>query len=321
MQTRSAAVVLGLLALVVPVRVRAADDTVSVTPHWKKGEKFQYEKIKTREMADGDRVIQNMTARSVLEVEVVSTGADATVLAWTAGEARFDDPEQAANPLVQRLGNMLKNARALLELDEDWRITGVKNWKALQQTSFKGRDALVEEVRDSGAEKELVDQIAAQVTSMIDTKEKVEDLVGGGEAQLFLLPLGLSLPESEPLVMDGALPNVLGGQPIPARAKFEIKSYDRTSGRATIVYTQTVDPKDAQRIMEETAKDIAEKTGRPGPDPKEFAGMVFEDRAEYVVDIPSGWVQEFTHHRTMKSGARRQQDTVTIRRTNADATP
>jgi hypothetical protein len=253
-----------------------------------------------------------MVARSDLVVEVVSSGPNGSVLAWTAGEARFDDPEQDANPLVQRMGNLFKNARAILELDAKGHMTGVRNWKDLQKTSFKARDELVAEIRKQGAEKELADNIGAQVTSMIDSREKVEDLVGRGEAQLFLLPLGVTVSEAKALELDGSLPNVLGGEPLPARARFELKSLK--DGRATILYTQTVKSAVLQKIMEQSAKDYAERTGRPGPTKEQLAGMILEDRAEYVVDVDSGWVETMTHQRTVKAGPNTQEDVVTIRR-------
>lgn len=309
--------VLGLVVLLASAPASAADDALAVLPHWKAGEKLHYEKIKTREQTADGRPVQTMVARSALEVEVISTGDDGSVLAWTAGEARFDDPAQAANPLVQRLGNLLKNARAVLELDRHARITGVRNWKELQEKSFAMRDALVAEVRAEGADQALVDQIGAQVTAMIDTRPKIEDLVGRGEAQLFLLPLGVALSASQPLEIDGALPNMLGGEPIPARVRFELKAFDRASRHATIAYTQTVKPEEFRRIMERSAREMAARTGRPGPDPQQLAGMMLEDRAEYVVDVGSGWVQRFTHDRTVQAGAGRQRDTVTIRRVPA----
>jgi hypothetical protein len=307
-----AATAIGLL--VVAGHAVADDEMLELQPHWKKGEKRQYEKVKARETSGGPGGSQSMVARSDLEVAVVSTGPKGSVLAWTAGEARFDDPEQNANPLVQRLGNLLKNARALLELDDKGKLTGVRNWKELQQASFKMRDALVDEVRAQGADQQLADTIGAQVTSMIDSREKVEDLVGRGEAQLFLLPLGVTVSESKALELDGSLPNVLGGEPIPARARFELKSLDRAAGRATIVYTQTVKPDVLQAVMERSAKEFAERTGRPGPSSEQLSGMVLEDRAEYVVDVESGWVESFTHQRVVKAGPTKQQDTVTIRR-------
>lgn len=300
------------LAGMATARLAGADEMLELRPHWKAGEKRQYEKIKTREKSDGAAPGQKMVARSDLQIDVVSTGRDGSVIAWTAGEARFDDPEQNANPLVQLLGNLLKNARALLELDAKGKLTGVRNWKDLQQTSFKARDALVKEIRDQGADEELVGMIGTQVSSMIDSREKVEDLVGRGEAQLFLLPLGVTVSESKALEVDGSLPNVLGGDPLPARARFELK--DRANGKATIVYTQTVEPEVLKRIMEQSAEDFAKRTGRPGPSSEQLAGMVLEDRAEYVVDVESGWVERFTHQRTVKAGSSTQQDTVTVRR-------
>lgn len=308
--------VVGALALLLAGTARLAvaeDELLELRPHWKKGETRQYEKIKTREASGGPVGSQKMVARSDLEIAVVSTDAKGSVIAWTAGEARFDDPEQNANPLVQRLGNLLKNARALLELDAKGKLTGVRNWKDLQKASFGMRDALVDEVRKQSGDDKLADTIGEQVTSMIDSREKVEDLVGRGEAQLFLLPFGVSVSESKALELDGSLPNVLGGEPIPARARFELKAMDRETGKATIVYTQTVKPDVLQAVMERSAKDFAERTGRPAPSAEQLAGMVLEDRAEYVVDVASGWVDTFTHQRTVKAGPTTQQDTVSIR--------
>ena len=59
-----AAAAIGLL--VVAGRAVADDELLELRPHWKKGEKRQYEKVKARETSGGPGGSQSMTARSDL---------------------------------------------------------------------------------------------------------------------------------------------------------------------------------------------------------------------------------------------------------------
>src|SRR5207247_977646 len=112
---------------------------------WKKGEKLRFEMVKSRQKVEGAKVTLKVTTRTDLEIEVLSASKDAFLVAWTFGETTFDDPSQAKKPLVQKMTNLLKGYRIVLELDSQAAIKGVQNWRELKEASTKMLDTLTDE--------------------------------------------------------------------------------------------------------------------------------------------------------------------------------
>jgi hypothetical protein len=302
-----------LYLLTVPGLADGAEDSLEVLPRWTKGEKARYEIIKTRRTAQGKSITRKTTTRTALEIEVLSANDDGYVLAWTLGATRFDDPKQAKDPLIRRMGNLLKHKRIILELDSQAAIIGVQNWRELKESSAKMLDVLTEELNAAELDQGTIAKMRSQVASMFATKQQVEQLCTR-EAQMFFMPLGIELAPSEPFEYEDRLPNAFGGEPFPSRAQFALKAVDRATGRANITWTQTIPPDDARRIMEETLRNLARRLGKPVPDEEQLKNLVIADTAEFVLEVSTGWIYSLTHERSTKTEGTSQEDVVTITR-------
>ena len=296
----------------------AAEDSVDLPLRWEVGQRLQYEIVKTnRKTRDGKGTFK-ATTRTDLEIEVLRADADGYLIAWTQGETRFDDPQPAADPMLQRMTNLVRGLRVLLEIDSGANVVGVRNWEELKETVGKILATVSDELKISGIDSATLSKITAQLASMYATREQIETMCTR-EARMFFLVLGGSFSASEPTEYQDRLPNPLGGEPFPSRAAFVLKGVDRQSQRATIAWTQTLDPEHARRIMGKSLKDLAARVGGPVPQGDVLESMTVEDTAEFVVDLSSGWLDRLSHKRLVRTGAAMQEDVLTIVRKPADS--
>lgn len=290
-----------------------AEDSVDLPLRWKTGDKLRYEIVKTRKRSRDDRIALDVTTRTDLDVEVLRADKDGYLIAWTQGETRFDDPRQAANPMVRQMTNLVKGLQTVLEVDSGAVIVGVQNWKELKATVAKTLVTVTEELKNAGLDAEMIGKVKAQVASMFATREQIEAMCTR-EAQMFFLVLGGSYSASEPTEYEDRLPNPFGGEPFPSRAAFALKQVDRESQRAVITWTQTLDPDATRRIIEKSLKDLAARVGGPAPQGEPIKSLAIDDAAESAVDLETGWLDRLTHKRTVKTEGGMQEDTLTITR-------
>jgi len=296
----------------------AAEDSVDLPLRWQVGQRLQYEIVKSgRKTRDGEATLK-ATTRTDLEIEVLRADADGYLIAWTQGETRFDDPQPAADPMLQRMTNLVRGLRVLLQIDSEANVVGVRNWKELKETIGKILSTVTDELKISGMDATMLSKITAQLASMYATREQIE-MMCTREPRMFFLVLGGSFSASEPTEYQDRLPNPFGGEPFPSRAAFVLKGVDRQSQRATIAWTQTLDPEHARRIMEKSLKDLAARVGGPVPQGDVLESMMVEDTAEFVVDLSSGWLDRLSHKRLVRTGTATQEDVLTIARKPADS--
>ena len=96
MPKRLGTVLLAAVALALGAAPPCAAADVSLLPAWKKGERVEYELVKTRRKERGGVVQSDETTRTPVTVEVLEAGRSGFLLAWTPGETRFDNPALAA---------------------------------------------------------------------------------------------------------------------------------------------------------------------------------------------------------------------------------
>jgi hypothetical protein len=62
-----------------------------------------------------------------VDVRVLSTGADASVIEWVPGPTVFANPQMAANPVVNFASQALRDIRFQLNLNADGELKGLAN--------------------------------------------------------------------------------------------------------------------------------------------------------------------------------------------------
>lgn len=310
----AAAAILTAFALgFVPTFATAADDSIEVVPRWKVGDKLNYTFTKSRQKTNNGVVGPKSGARTPIEIEVAEATADGFVVRWTIGEATFDDPKQAENPIVRRMGNLVAGFTLVLELDQEATVTGMRNWDELKALSGKILDTLTTELQTAGLDQATITALQTQVSTMFSTKEQIEQFCVR-ETRLFFLPIGRRYTPGQPEEYEEHLPNPLGGEPFPSIGRFAFKSVDQEPQRVTVTWTQSVVPEEAARIMDKTVRDLAARMGKAVPNADALKSMTIKDDAEFVVDLRTGWPEQIAHKRSVQSGTSAQEDAITFER-------
>jgi hypothetical protein len=307
-----------------PAQDPPPDDGIAIVPRWKAGETRTYEMVKSRKTNQG-KTKREGSCHSLIEVSVIEAGAKGYLIGWTIQETRLDDPEADRNPMFRQIADLVKGWKALIEVDEEASITGVRNWQELQARGKQLVDLMSGNLKTLGLEPAMMEKVRTQVESMFAGKDQVEQFFIR-EPQVFFLPIGRTYPGAGALDYDADLLNPLGGEPLPSRGKLTLASIDRKTNRARVRWSQTVDSDAARRVMLETIRNLSEKVGKPVPDPEKIKSMAksaaVEDRGEFTIDTESGWVEELTHTRTTTVGqATTREEIVTIKHVVATPSP
>lgn len=299
---------------------RAEEKTVEVLPRWRKSERVFYEVATSRKRVQGGKVATGASARTDVEIAVLEAGENGFVVEWTAGATRYDDPGKSADPIAKFAADLLAGARIVLELDREASVRDVRNWKELKAGSVAAWDAMTERMKAEGRDAAMVDKIRAQAATLFSTKPQVVSHCTR-QPQLFFLALGVEFVDGAPVEYEDKLPNPFGGEAFPSKAKFELTAVDRNEGVARVLWTQTIPPAEAARIMGKTIDELARRLGKPPPDAEALKSFTIEDRAEYALDLSTGWPRSVSYRRTTRTGDESQEDGIRFeRRAPAPAT-
>jgi hypothetical protein len=286
----------------------AAGEDVTLALREKKGQRVQYQVVRTKALALAGKPEQKTVARSVVTIEVLERTGDTYVIAWTLSNIQFDDAKQA-DLLTQKLFSLDKGFRIVMELKEGGDITGLRNWQDLQEHCKKVLDLMVDELKQAKADENIAPQLKMQVQSRYSTKERLEGF-GTRDARVLFFPLGLKFKGSRPIEYDQTIPNPYIGEDFPAKAKIALKSMDKKRNVAEISWSVATEPEATRRIWLDTLSRLAKKTGQPPPKPDSAKSFHVEDKVEYEVDITSGWPLKMNHKRTTHLDGGVQEDSL-----------
>lgn len=294
------------------VAAAAANPTVEIRPHWKMGEAIRYQMTKTHVREFDGKVLRKFQTTTPVEVEVVEVDEDGIVLRWRQGSTTFDDPKQDDDPVARTVYLMLKALDIDLQLDTDGVLIGLRNWKELRGSGHKVQDAVLNQMAKSGVAKSTLDAVRKETDKLFATQESLEAAFLPTPA-LLVFPLGTSYELGQTLRYETTIPNIFGGEPsFPALGEYQLKALDADTDLATIIFKQTLHPKDAPRVVEEWLAAEAKKTGKPAP--KDLPDIQIEDVLEYDIDCKTGWVKTVTHTRTGKMEKLTHTETITLTR-------
>ncbi|MEN6577740.1 MAG: hypothetical protein ABFD90_15460 [Phycisphaerales bacterium] len=284
--------------------------TITLMPHWQKGETRRYTMVKECRKTQGATVV-NGRATTPIRIEVLDTHEGGYLIGWTAGQTRVDDPNQAADLLTKVVTDLADDVTVVLHLDSRTKLQGVRNWRQLQAMARETVDATVEQAKKAGTDDVTAGKTRRQLLSMFATKQQVEMLFTRS-SQVFFMPLGLEHSVGRPREYEDRLPNPFGGEPFPTRASFTVDRIDPSSDTAVITWRQEIDPVAGACVLEETMKDMAARMGKPIPAGKILDFVNVRDEASFTLHLSSGWPRHLSHTRTTIIAGASQVDSLTF---------
>jgi hypothetical protein len=301
-----------LVALAALAPARAQDKALDLKPTWKKGDTARYEMTKTQTRENDGKIVRKVATRTPVELEVLNADADGSGVRWAQGTTTFEDPKYDDDPGLRALNAILKSMDIDLELDATGTFTGLRNWKELRGTGHKIQETVLAQMQKTGTSKATIDYLRKETDKLFASKEAIEASFSR-QAALLVLPYGTKFEVGKVVEYEASLPNVLGGdEPFPAKGTFVLKALDSDAKTATIVYKQTPDPKELNRVLRKWLEELATKTGKPAP--KDLPDLDLTDTIEYEFDLATGWVKTVTHTLVAKQPGTTQIDVVTLTR-------
>ncbi len=287
--------------------------SIEIIPHWMKGDSFTLTIARAREKSVGGQSIVSGKTRTHFTIEVLRADDTGYSVGWTAGDTTFET-SLPSETFLRQIVDLMKGKQIVLQVDARGTITGVQNWKELRSETLKALDALLAKTPDShngSADQTLLSNLRAQWETMFATKEQVEQLCTR-DARIYFMIFGRRYVLNEPHEYDDLLPNPIGGDPFPTKARIILQAFNQQSGQATLSWNQKTNPKQTARILESMLKDLAARRGKRSPETESTTTLSMEDNADITVDVRTGWVNRLILTRSINLGTRAQTDITSI---------
>ena len=200
----------------VAIASQAYAQDISIIPTLRAGDSFQLEVIRVRENSAQPQ--QNGKSTTGVNVLVLSSSADGSVIEWVPGATVFDNPQTARDPLIGFASQALRDIRFQLNLNADGELLGVANQaevapklKSVVDVAVRNLAARIPEDQRKG----FLDVIG-QVLS-------VDVLIASAtrDAATYLGLNGASLAVGQAVDVDMEQPSPFGGDPIPAKFRVQ----------------------------------------------------------------------------------------------------
>src|SRR5262245_7717142 len=229
-------------------------EDVRISPILQTGDEFRLELVRIRE--NSQRPQQNGKSRTVVDVRVVSAGADGFVLEWVPGETTFSNPMATQDPLVTAASQAALGIRFILRLNSDGELTGLVNQAEIVPKLKAMLDTIVRDLasrRPSEQRKpfqDMVGQLLSPATLISSATN---------EAQIYFGLNGVELAPEQDLSVEVEQPSPVGGGSIPST--FRIRMGPVTPDSAPLKTTTTYDAEALRRMTQA----IAQQAGKPIP--------------------------------------------------------
>ena len=289
-------------ALVIATQASAQD--ISIVPTLRAGDSFQLEVIRIRQNSAQPQ--QNGKSTTRVNVLVLSSSANGSVIEWVPGATVFDNPQAASNPLVGFASQALRDIRFQLNLNADGELLGMANQAEVAPRLKTVVDAVV---RDLAAR--MPEDQRQGFLNLIGQVLSVDVLIASAtrDAATYLGLNGAALAVGQAVVVDIEQPSPLGGDPLPA--KFRVRMESATADVASLKTTTTYDPAALMRLT----RSLAKQAGSPIP-PEQFINlppMQMSDEGTFVFDRKRGLMREVKVNRRIAVGSDRRLDAWEIR--------
>jgi len=291
------------------------DESITLLPHWKQGEKRRFDMVKRSQRLQEGRVLSKAGHRTSLDIEVLEAGVKGYSIGWTFGETTFDDTKSGEDPIAWQMANLMKGFRIVFEIDSQGSVLRVKNSEEVLQLVARQSDlmgqglargieapATAEQVREHGRVR--LHQWLAQP----DGRDQV-CRAAAPEAQMLFGVLGRTYRLGEKTSVDVVLPMRLSKDVLRGKASFVMKTLDRKSNEAIIEDEETCDMPSDGGVANEKRNP---PEGRPDGSPSRQTQGKMEISSEYTVDLSSGWILRLARKQTSSCGDEREEDIVEI---------
>jgi hypothetical protein len=311
----SVAIILGFgLVQAVPERVEEPAGIVSAVPRWEKGDRLALrEEHTSRRGVDGNKTKPSMKASATLDLEVLEAGPEGFVVRWTSGRPNVDTRGVTSQPVLEHLIKLTAGIGLEIVIDAAGTPTGVRNAAEVRRKMKRIGASLRRELSEQDAPPELIDGLIDQLAQTYESEQAILDHVGKS-VSVYFLPFGWRFEPGVPIEYEAEIPSPAGTGSLPSQGTLSLDSYNVDTGMARVTWTQSIDRARAGEAIRAIV-DSLDGEGRMSADLSAAVDEVdISDRANYVIDMRSGWVVDMTHERSVRMPGAERIDRATIRK-------
>ena len=276
---------------------------IQVRPRLTAGDEFRLEVTRTRE--DSSRPQVNYSARTPVDVRVVSADKNGYVIDWQPGETTFEGAGVAADPTLSMASEILGDVQFRIALSVDGEYERVANEAELLPKLQAMVNFVIRE-----AQRGMEADAAKRAEDLVRTLLSPANLIGMAtrDAQTYLSMYGAELAVGQAVEVPLEQPSPFGGDPLPAvlRVHMVSASLELVTITSKVTY-------DADALKKMTVALISRAAAKPPPEEIASLKMEMSDDGKYVFDRKAGLFREVTNDRRVTSGEMRRLDRCVIR--------
>lgn len=273
------------------------DSTVTVVGNWKKGDKARFLIVKTKTQSQGrlSRVTDSLGAYA--EISVLEADSGRFIMQWKSIPPKN---APAAQDAASRFLDNLEFKYTVLQTGE---YAGLLNADEIKDAAYRMIDKTVKErnIKDP--------KFSAEMKKMFSSKENIEAAVMRDVLVYHTLYGGeytLKKKISEPSL----LPNVLGGDPLPAILTAELTGINRLKNTCTIKINHVLDPAKINAAMADWRKKYVKSRNTKTP------SISVNDNITVTLDLVNGWFNEINNVRNVVVNGVKVVERVTVKKIN-----
>lgn len=295
---------LPLMLLIATHLTAAAQNTITDTSatciaYWKKGEEKTFLVHHKKEKYDGTTALSVADIRYEAHLTVKDSTAEGYTIEWT--NRNYSSPTN--DPHVKGMNFLFKDLHYLYRTNEAGAFVELVNWEEVRD--FYVNLATLSVPKDNDTAQEIMNRTKAMFASREVVEATLVPVI-----QLLHMPYGYEF-STQKQVGETTLPNLFGGDPIPALQSFRITELNPSAPTYTMVMTQEIDKGNASSFV----KDVLKKLGAPETDEeisKVLTSFEVTDNREFTVQLKSGWLSKLSYRKVVKADAARQVESYQV---------
>ena len=282
-------------------------ETLVLLPPLRIGETMNLEMTMTRERNVAGKPPTKTVGTTPVRVEVLDVTDKQTVIGWTTGKPKIEDPRLDAQNAknVEPWMELATGQTVELVFDEEFLIHSIRNLNQVIELSKKAIDL----VQQSLPKDEKAAVIVARMREMFANPDTVQNLAMQKPGRYFVV-YGWELEPGKPRKVETSLPNPFGTDPLPAEVTIELKPSQPADQQYVVLYKQKLDQEGVQRIIREAVLKFAGDKLPPG---QQFPKFDVDDSGEFKINKSTGWVEHALVKRATTSNDGSQTETYEFR--------
>lgn len=283
-----------------------ADSTATIISHWKKGEVINLALLKQRNKLKGSQLLFNEGSTYEATITILDSSQEGYTLEWIYRNFKLKNPH--AHPIVEGMTKLSEGMKVKYTTNQLGAFTSLLNWQEIQEIGLKKIDGIFGAIKDP-----QVMAVASQAKSMFNSKSSIE-LLAIKEVRLYHSLYGKEQYElNEVLKIATQVPNILGGDPLPALLTIEMTALKPEENYCKIQTLKTLDEEKTSKIIFAYLTKTAKATGATAPTEKDLPLIKISEKNEFEVDLKSGWLTRIRNENEVQSADMKQLDLCEIK--------